>query len=166
MNQFFTGPYETGIAGYKHVYFNSDGNTLKMWIITVIGVLFLYEAFKRLFLLLLNKKLRWSMGLLFLSSLHSHYYAWWGHWNYWNDDFYHMWYHQVFFTVTELISSVMVLNYLDLRRAIEPIPMLIICSIAVFHTLCSGWDQFVFTVVEGQGQLHQVDLNKTWHIIL
>lgn len=138
-----------------------------MWIITVIGVLFLYEAFKRLFLLLLNKKLRWTMGLLFLSSLHSHYYAWWGHWNYWNDDFYNMWYHQVFFTVTELISSIMVLNYLDLRRAIEPIPMLIISSIAVFHTLCSGWDQFVFTVVEGQGQLHQVNYkSKLLSIIL
>lgn len=127
-----------------------------MWVITVIGVLFLYEAFKRLFFLLLSKKLRLTMGALFLSSLHSHYYAWWGHWNYWNDEFYNMWYHQVFFTVTELISSILVLNYLDVRRVVEPIPMLIVCSIAVFHTLCGGWDQFVFTVVQGQGQLHQV----------
>ncbi|CAL8084640.1 unnamed protein product [Orchesella dallaii] len=152
----FKGPYETGVAGYKHVYFSSDGNTLKMWIITVIGVLFLYEAFKRLFSLMFNRKLRWTMGILFLSSLHSHYYAWWGHWNYWNDEFYQMWYHQVFFTITELISSVMVLSYLDSRQMVEPIPMLVICSIAVFHTFCSGWDQFVFTVIQGQGQLHQV----------
>lgn len=150
------GPYESGLAGYKHVYFNSDWNTLKMWIITVFGVLFIYEAFKRLFLLFFTKKLRWTMGLLFVSSIHSHYYAWWGHWNYWNDDFYHMWYHQVFFTVTELLSSCMVLNFLDSRRPIEPIPMLIVCSIAVFHSLCSGWDQFVYTVVQGQGKVHQV----------
>lgn len=151
-----SGTYESGVANYKHVYFNTDGNTLRMWIITVVWVLYLYEAFKRLFLLLLSKKLRWTMGILLLSSIHSHQYSWWALWNYLNDEFYSMWYHQIFFSVTELISSVLVLNYLDVRRSIKPIPMLIVWTIAVFHISCAGWDQFVFTVIQGKGRLHQV----------
>ncbi|ODM95496.1 hypothetical protein Ocin01_11194 [Orchesella cincta] len=128
------GPYEYGIPKFKHVYFNVDLITLKMWIITVIGVVSLYESMKHFILLLLNKRLRWSMAALFLSSLHSHYYGWWMYWNFLNDDFYHLWYHQVFFTITELISSVLVLRFLDVKREVEPHSMLISRDLAFMTT--------------------------------
>jgi hypothetical protein len=53
-----TGPYETGVARFKHVYFNATTNTLKMWIITVFGVIFFYETFKHVTLLALKRRLR------------------------------------------------------------------------------------------------------------
>jgi hypothetical protein len=89
------GPYETGVGKYKHVFFNSDKTTFKMWGSTVLFFIALYEAIKYVVLLVGKRKVRWSMALLLLSSIHSHYYAWWGHWNYWNDDYYLQWAHQV-----------------------------------------------------------------------
>jgi hypothetical protein len=41
------GNYETGVSGYKHVYFNSTRQTLAIWIITVLAILGLYEAARR-----------------------------------------------------------------------------------------------------------------------
>lgn len=35
------------------------------------------------------------MCLLFLSVLFPHYYAWWAYFNYYNDDFYSQFWHQV-----------------------------------------------------------------------
>ena len=154
----FAGPYEAGIAKYKHVYFNCTWNVLKMWTVTVIGIILLYECFKSIFMLLLIGKLRTSMVVLFLSSLHSHYYAWWGHWNYWNDDFYELWHHQVFFTVSEMVATALVIYYLDRRKPLEPLPLLIIANISLFHILSSARDQFVYTVLRQQGELHQVNL--------
>jgi len=138
------------------VYFNSTINTFKMWTITVIGVIFLYESFKRLFALVLSRNLRFSMGFLFLSSIHSHYYAWWAHWNYWNDDFYSLWYHQVFFTVSESISSLLVIKSLDRRKHMSSFAIFMIANIAIFHIFASSWDQFIETVVQHQGHMHQV----------
>jgi hypothetical protein len=46
---YFIGPYETGSSHgsrYKHVYFNANSTTFKLWIITVIGIIGLYEATK------------------------------------------------------------------------------------------------------------------------
>jgi hypothetical protein len=47
-----TAGYETGVSGYKHVYFNSTRQTLAIWIITVIAVIGLYEAIRHIAMLL------------------------------------------------------------------------------------------------------------------
>uniref|UniRef100_T1H657 Uncharacterized protein n=1 Tax=Megaselia scalaris TaxID=36166 RepID=T1H657_MEGSC len=44
----FKGPYESGIASYKHIYFNATQNTLKIWILIVVGILAFYESIKQL----------------------------------------------------------------------------------------------------------------------
>uniref|UniRef100_A0A1B0BXR2 Uncharacterized protein n=1 Tax=Glossina palpalis gambiensis TaxID=67801 RepID=A0A1B0BXR2_9MUSC len=31
----FKGPYESGVAAYKHMYFNATQNTFKMWLLTI-----------------------------------------------------------------------------------------------------------------------------------
>lgn len=48
---------------------------------------------------MIAKSVRYSMIFLFCLSIFSHYYAWWAYVNYYNDDFYSQWNHQMFFTV-------------------------------------------------------------------
>lgn len=96
----FKGPYESGIASYKHLYFNATQNTMKMWILTVIVVITFYECVKRLTVLILQHRVRYSMLILFALSIFSHYYSWWICINYYNDDYYYQWNHQLFFTVS------------------------------------------------------------------
>lgn len=100
----FKGPYESGVAAYKHMYFNATPNSFKMWILTVFAVIALYECIKRLIALILQQRVRYSMMMLFLLSIFSHYYAWWAYINYYNDDYYNQWNHQLFFTVSSSIN--------------------------------------------------------------
>lgn len=46
-SKLFPGNYETGVGGYKHVYFNSTRQTLAIWIVTVFAILGIYEAVRR-----------------------------------------------------------------------------------------------------------------------
>lgn len=98
----FKGTYESGIASYKNFYFNATTNTLKIWLLIVVGIISLYECIKFLTKLIISKQLRYSMGFLFSLSIFSHYYAWWAYLNYLNDEFYSQWNHQTFFTVKYL----------------------------------------------------------------
>lgn len=43
------------------------------------------------------------MIVLFGMSIFSHYYGWWAYINYYNDEFYSQWNHQLFFTVNVLL---------------------------------------------------------------
>ncbi|XP_063218113.1 uncharacterized protein LOC134528435 [Bacillus rossius redtenbacheri] len=152
----FKGTYETGIASYKHVYFNATSNSLKMWVLTVLCVLVLYECVRHLVSLALARSLRPSMLLLFASSLFAHYYSWWAYFNYWNDDFYSQWDHQLFFSLTEACSTALVVDLADSRTRVTPRKALGITGIALLHVLAAGWDQFVENVVQGRGFSHQV----------
>lgn len=96
----FKGTYESGIASYKHMYFNATQNTMKMWLLIVLGIISLYECTKHLIRLVINKKIRYTMIILFMTSIFSHYYAWWAYLNYYNDEYYTQWNHQLFFTVS------------------------------------------------------------------
>lgn len=95
-----TGTYESGIASYKHMYFNATQNTMKIWVLTVLAIIAFYECTKYLIRLTIANSVRYSMILLFCLSIFSHYYAWWAYVNYYNDDFYSQWNHQTFFTVS------------------------------------------------------------------
>lgn len=151
-----TGNYEAGIGGYKHLYFNATPQSAKIWLLTVLFVIGCYESMKHVLSLLFKKELRFSMFVLFGSVVYSHYYSFWGYVNYYNDDFYSQFYHQLFFTSTELVSTVIVLYLADVN--IEPSPglLLAIVDVALIHILTSGWDQFVTNVIKQEGQLHQV----------
>lgn len=76
--------------------------------------------------------------------------------NYWNDDFYSQWNHQLFFTITEVISTAFVMRLADNRVLVTPCTILSIVGIALMHVLTSGTDQFVLNVVRGEGYMHQV----------
>ncbi len=53
------------------------------------------------------------MVILFLSNLFPHYYGWWAYFNYYNDDYFGQWWHQLFFTITEMASSLVVLHLVN-----------------------------------------------------
>lgn len=72
----FLGPYEAGVAKYKHMYFNATGNTFKIWAITVMCAIILYECTRNIVSLCFDKQLRYNMVLLFILSMFSHYYSW------------------------------------------------------------------------------------------
>ncbi|XP_051162289.1 uncharacterized protein LOC127282200 [Leptopilina boulardi] len=152
----FKGSYESGIASYKHMYFNATSNTLKIWISIVFGVIVFYETVKYLTWLAFQNRLRTSMFILFLSAVFSHYYSWWVYINYWNDDFYSQWYHQLFFSITELISTILVIHLADDKNPVTHRIAFGISAIALMHILAGGWDQFVTNVVRGEGYAHQV----------
>lgn len=105
------GTYESGIASYKHMYFNATQNTMKIWVLTVLSIIALYECTKYLIRLIFANSVRYSMILLFCLSIFSHYYAWWAYVNYYNDDFYSQWNHQLFFTVSYRHFLLLSTNY-------------------------------------------------------
>ncbi|CAK9804095.1 hypothetical protein ANTRET_LOCUS6897 [Anthophora retusa] len=152
----FKGSYESGIASYKHMYFNATSNTLKIWMTIVIGVIIFYEVVKHLTWLAFQNRLRLSMIILFTTAIFSHYYTWWVYMNYWNDEFYSQWYHQLFFSVTELISTFLVVHLADSKNSITHRKAFGIAAIAILHIVAGGWDQFIANVVRGEGYAHQV----------
>ncbi|XP_013791004.1 uncharacterized protein LOC106474854 [Limulus polyphemus] len=152
----FKANYETGVSGYKHVYFNTNMNTLKIWTVTCIATIALYETTKRTIFLVCQKQIRFSMLILMVSIIYSHYYSWWSYFNYWNDDFYKQWNHQLFFSITEVASTIIVVYLLDSNVPVSPRKLLFIIDIAILHILASGFDQFVSNVLKAEGGLHQI----------
>ncbi|XP_047488332.1 uncharacterized protein LOC125038779 [Penaeus chinensis] len=152
----FKGIYERGPSGYKHIYFNITSNTFKIWMVTVLSILLIYESVKRTLRLHFSGQLRKSMLVLLIASVYPHYYSWWSYFNYWNDDFYRQWNHQLFFSITELISTLAVVYLLDKNIPITARSTLIIIDIAILHIMSSSFDQFVTNVINGNGMLHQV----------
>lgn len=80
----------------------------------------------------------------------------WSYFNYWNDDYYSQWYHQLFFTSTEIASTVLVIHLADSRNTVTPMKALFVVSIAIVHVFAGGWDQFFMNVIRGEGDSHQV----------
>ncbi|KAK0161196.1 hypothetical protein PV327_009693 [Microctonus hyperodae] len=152
----FKGSYESGIASYKHMYFNATPNTFKIWAAVVIGVITFYETTKYLAWLTFHCRLRLGMLILFISAIFSHYYSWWVYINYWNDDFYSQWYHQLFFSITELISTILVVLIADNKTNMSHRKALTISGIGLLHIFAGSWDQFIRNVLRGEGYAHQV----------
>ncbi|KAI8501773.1 hypothetical protein Bbelb_201850 [Branchiostoma belcheri] len=152
----FKGTYEMGVGRYKHVYFNVTAQTFKMWGLTVVAVIMTYECISYVVRIALCGRIRYTMLALLFAVIHPHYYSWWMFFGYYNDDFYVQWYHQLLFTITELLSTALVLSMLD--RGVKPSPrkLYTIASIALLHILAGGMDQFVTNVLLGRGMFHQV----------
>lgn len=152
----FKAGYETGAGSYKHVYFNATWQAGAMWALTLAAALLLYEAVRYLAALHLRGRLRPRLALLFLSSVYPHYYAFWTAWGYLNDDFYDQLAHQLLFTLTELVSTLLVLRLADRDQLASPARLLTVAGVAAGHVLAATWDQFAGNVLRGEGGTHQV----------
>ncbi|XP_046684184.1 uncharacterized protein LOC124369984 isoform X3 [Homalodisca vitripennis] len=80
----------------------------------------------------------------------------WMFFNYWNDEYYFQWYHQVFFSVTEVVSSAQVLLLADRQVGLTVARTLPVVTIAFIHILASCSDQFFHNVLQGEGYSYQV----------
>ncbi|CAH1780823.1 unnamed protein product, partial [Owenia fusiformis] len=138
----FRGPYEYPPSGYKHLYFNATLNSMKIWITTVIFILALNETLKYLLKLWRHQKLRKKMFCLVAMTTYPHYYAWWVYLTYYNEEFYLQWSHQTVFTITEIISTLLVLNLCNTENPMSLWKLLFIININTAHLITGGFDQF------------------------
>ena len=152
----FKGSYENSAnPGYHHVYFNVTPQTLKIWTVTLCYVLATYETCKFITKLSFRRQLRLFMLVPLLASIYPHYYGWWSYFNYWNDDFYFQWNHQLFFSMTELISTILVLLMCDASRPLHWPELLAVIDIALVHIITSSGDQFWTNIIQNRGMWHQ-----------
>lgn len=126
-----------------------------MWIFTVIFVLMGYESVKYLVPLVRRGVVRRSMLALYLVNLYPQYYSWWSYFNYYNEEFFNYYYHHMFFALTEIAATCMVLNLCDIRNEINSWKILLIVTINVIHILVASMDQFFVHVLMGVGKNFQ-----------
>jgi len=134
----FKEGYEKSPGRYKHIYFNTTWQTGLIWAITVAFMLALYESLKYLMGLWLTEQLSVWVAFMFLSSVFPHVYGWWMYFNYINDGFYSQLWHQLGFTMTELVSSLALLQVSNSRTRPRPVYMYIVVSVACGHILVGG----------------------------
>ncbi|XP_060606236.1 uncharacterized protein LOC132758573 [Ruditapes philippinarum] len=148
----FRGQYENpGTTRYKHIYFNATWQTFRIWILTVVFILMAYESIKYVIPLVRRNKVRMSMFALYVLNIYPHYYSWWSYFSYYNEDFYRYFKHHMWFTITEVITTCIVLNLCDKRNEIVSWKILAIISINLMHICVGGMDQFISDVIFGQG---------------
>lgn len=63
--------------------------------------------------------------------------------NYYNEEFYIQYFHQIFFSVTEALSTVMVLHICNRKNKLLPWKLLIILNLNLLHIVIASWDQFI-----------------------
>ncbi|XP_062571178.1 uncharacterized protein LOC134233208 [Saccostrea cucullata] len=144
----YKGSYERpGKTGYKHMYFNATFEMLVIWIITLVTIILSYESFKLLINLYSNRNLRWRMLLLFILDIHPNYYSFWSYFNYTNDGFYDQFYHQLFFTITELYSTWNVFRLCAKDSKMTSGSVVSIIVISLVHILVGGVDQFFVQLI-------------------
>lgn len=152
----FKGTYEGHEhIRYKHIYFNATVQTYIVWILTVCIIVAAYEAFKYIWTTFRAKELRMTMAFLFLLDIYPNYYSWWNYFNYLNDDFYDQFFHQLFFTITELISTCIIINLCSEKNHMDKWKVMVIVCISSVHLLIGGVDQFFVQLFLGEGQIFQ-----------
>jgi len=152
----FKGSYDNSAnPGYHHIYFNVTPQTLKIWSVTLCYVLATYEMCRFIVKLIFCKRLRPLMLIPLLASIYPNYYSWWSYFNYWNDDVYFQWNHQLLFSITKLVSTVLVILMCDLSQSLHPLELLAVIDIAVVHIITLLGNQFWTNIVLNRGMRHQ-----------
>ena len=148
----FTGTYERKQEpGYKHVYFNITSQTLAIWTLTILHILFANESIRYILRLIYKRNLRIRMFLLCIINIYPNYYSFWALFNYFNDDFYKQLHHQLFFSITELIVTCLVLSLTNKNNSVISWKTYIIIFINSIHILIGGLDQFFAQLIFGEG---------------
>ncbi|XP_067951161.1 uncharacterized protein [Watersipora subatra] len=153
----FRGHYEhPPCSKYKHWYFNATSNAFKIWCLVVFGLMLAYECFKHILSCLMDKDIRYSMTILFISTIYPHYYSWWNYFNYYNEQFYDQWYHQLYFTISEIISSGIIIYLVRASHKLETFHILAVFAINMSHVIIGGFDQFIINILYSHGSRPQV----------
>lgn len=152
----FAGSYERqGKSTYKHVYFNATFEMLVVWLMTLGVIIVSYESFKHIHNIYCKKLIRWKMLFLFILDIYPNYYSYWVYVNYINDGYYHQFFHQLFFTVSELYSTWNVFRLCSKNSESNSWRLLAIISISLIHILLGGVDQFFTQLILWRGNAFQ-----------
>ncbi|XP_025080095.1 uncharacterized protein LOC112555793 isoform X2 [Pomacea canaliculata] len=153
----FRGRYENpGMVTYKHVYFNATSSTFQIWVFTTVFILLFYESLRYLVgLFRSGVPIRRSMLLLYVVNLYPHYYSWWSFFSYYNEELYTYFTHHFLFTITEMITTAIVLNLCNRDNSLSSWKVATIISINLVHIIVSGSDQFIAHVLQGEGHSFQ-----------
>ena len=92
------------------------------------------------------------MLALLASSIYPHYYGWWNFFQYLNEEFYEQWYHQMFFSITEAASSLIIIHLANSKNVMKPWKLLLVMNINLIHIIVSSLDQFISNVIYNRGQ--------------
>jgi hypothetical protein len=152
----FKGEYLYATKQYKSIYFNMTWNTsfVVLWCIFHINLLinYLNYAFELFFISSLNYFVFVESWLLFYGI----YYNWWCTFNYINDGFWSMIFTQIFFNITELISSYYIYKKINKKhKTFKTNEILFPLSIALMHILISLFSQGINNISQLKGMFQR-----------
>jgi hypothetical protein len=103
---------------YKSLYINCDKEMIWILFVTVFYCCCGLKFFEKLISALLYRRsdVRWELVAILGPFLYSNVYCWWVTITYINDRWYHMWNHQLYFTVTEWVIALCIYAIIDKKN--------------------------------------------------
>jgi len=120
---------------YRSLYVNTDRIAALLLLLCIFYIVSGFTLFNRLFALWGKDRLRWSVAMVLLLQVFPNLFNFNATFNYLNDRWYSLFPHQLFFNVTEWISTFVLLAYADSRLPIEAWGSAIIVAMTGTHAI-------------------------------
>lgn len=100
---------------FRHIYFNMTKTSYQLILLAAAYIVAFSSFVKEAFSLLFTKRqyIRWPMLIATIATMHPNVYGFWAFFNYVNDGWGHLFYTQLFFTVTELVNTIVLFMLSD-----------------------------------------------------
>ncbi len=100
-------------GGYKYIYYNAEWQTFFIFSIIVFYILTFYRSIYYILQLFFSAKLNLIVFGVWCSTIYSNYYGAGMFYNYLNDEIYHLFKHQLYFSATEFLNSLLLIQFID-----------------------------------------------------
>ena len=95
------GPYPRG--NFKYIYYQVEGTTLWLVFVSILMVISFYQSLNNLIQLIWSGNCNYSLIPIYILGWFGVYYGYGAHFNYFNDDFHSLSWHQFYFTISECV---------------------------------------------------------------
>ena len=143
----YKGSY--ALHGRHAMFFNVQRETLGIFSISCLFICLAFVTLQKFFKMLLRKRLRVSAFMIILCNAHSMYYHWWVTLTYLNEAWYHYWWSQWVFGVTEAAVMYVLLLRIDNRFKVQCAHCVTVVSVAIFHMSQGLLTQAVKNMIKG-----------------
>ncbi|KAI8901318.1 hypothetical protein BC833DRAFT_157740 [Globomyces pollinis-pini] len=137
---------------YKSLYLNVDANTLYIFGWLFFWCILTSRVIEMMVIALLNRKARYLTCLAIVSNIPTVWYGCFVMMHYLNDRYYPMFYSQIYFSVTEIFSMMVMALHVNSKNQKYPYLLLMVGGTALCHALQLGLDESL--------------MNFDWRIIL
>jgi hypothetical protein len=120
---------------YKSVYFNLDQTTLLLFFWMLVWAMVTSRALETMIFAFLNNNLCYEMAIAILMSIPSIWYACAVLFHYLNDRYFPMYYSQLYFTVTELVCTIICIVHLERDKPVHSTALMLMTGTALTHIL-------------------------------